>query len=132
MTSIPSSSFLIGRALKELTVSTIEMTSGNSLTTAISGGDVGHAAARGLIVDDRDRVVGAGRELLAKGGRIDGLAPLELEGPGGLAAAQGDVVPLVREGAVHAVQDLLFDDVADRALHDAPGAAGHRKTGSFV
>jgi hypothetical protein len=32
---MPSSSFLIGSALNELTVSTMEMTSGNSRTTAM-------------------------------------------------------------------------------------------------
>ena len=36
MTSIPSSSFGIGSALKLLTTSTMEMTSGNSRRTAIT------------------------------------------------------------------------------------------------
>jgi hypothetical protein len=38
MTSMPSSSFLIGSTLKELTVSTMEMTSGNSRSTAMMAG----------------------------------------------------------------------------------------------
>jgi hypothetical protein len=87
------------------------------------GGEVAHAAARGFVVDDRDGVVGAGREFLAHGLGIDGLAPFELERGGLLAAAQRDVVPLVGEGAVHAAQHFFLHDIPERALHRAERAA---------
>jgi hypothetical protein len=66
----------------------------------------------------------AGGEGLADGFRVDGLTPVELQGLGVLAAALGDVVPLVGEGAVHAVEDPLAADVAQGAFHHAPGRAG--------
>ncbi len=68
-------------------------------------------------MDEGDRVVSAGGQLAAHGFRVDRLAPLEFEGGGLLAAAERDVVPFVRKGAVHAAKHLFFDEIADRALH---------------
>ena len=77
-------------------------------------------------MNQRDRVVAAGGELAADCLGIHRLAPFELERGGLLAAAQRDIVPLVGERAVHAVEHLLFDDVADGAFHHAPRAAGRK------
>ena len=87
-------------------------------------GKIAHATARSLVVDEREGIVGTGGEFLADGLGIDGLTPFEFERGGLFAAAEGDVIPLVGEGAVHAVEHLLFDDVAEGALPHAPRAAG--------
>ena len=75
-------------------------------------------------MNNRDRVVVAGGEFVAHGLGIDGLAPVELEGSGGPAAALGDIEPLVGKGTVHAVEHLLFYDITQGTLHDAPRRTG--------
>ena len=70
-------------------------------------------------------------QTLVKRFGIDGLAPVELQFLGVLAAAQRDVVPLVGERAVGAVEDSLFANVSDCALHHAPGARGAQIYGVF-
>jgi hypothetical protein len=131
-TSMPSSSFLIGSTLKELTVSTIEMTSGNSRSTAMMAGRSLMRAGGGLVVDQGDGVVAAGGELAARAAGSTGWPHSALRAPGLLAAAEGDIEPLVGEGAVHAVEHLLLHDVAEGAFHHAPGAAGREVDGSLV
>ena len=86
-------------------------------------GDGREGAGGGLGVDEGDAVELAGGEGLADGFRVDGLAPVELQGFGVLAAALGDIVPLVGERAVHAVEHALAADVAEGAFHHAPGGA---------
>ena len=71
--------------------------------------------------DDVDVPLG---EALAEEFRGDRLAPLDLQLLGLVAAALGHIVPLVREGAGHAIEDLPFDKVTESTLHDAPGGAG--------
>ena len=56
--------------------------------------------------------------------RGDRLAPLDLQLVGLVPAALGHIIPLVREGACHAVEDLPLHEVAERSLHDSPGGAG--------
>ena len=80
-------------------------------------------------MNEGERVVSAGGEFAADGLGIDGLAPFELEGGGLFAATDRDVVPFVGERAVHANEHLLFDDVAEGTLHDAPRAAGGQVNG---
>jgi hypothetical protein len=58
----------------------------------------------------------------------NGLPPFDLQGNGVLSAALGDIKPLVREGATHAVENLArTDQVPDGALHHPPGGGGGKK-----
>ena len=88
-----------------------------------NGLDVAHRSGGGLVVDYRDGVVLAGGELFFERFGVDGLAPVEFQFSGVLAAPFGNVIPLVGKRAVAAVEHALFDDVADGALHHAPRGA---------
>ena len=80
-------------------------------------------------MDEGDAVELSGGEGLADGFRVDGLTPVKLKRLGVLAAALGDVVPLVGERPVHAVEYAFAADVTEGAFHDAPGRAGGKVDG---
>ena len=89
-----------------------------------------HAPGGGLVVDECHHVdVTLGETLLEELGG-DRVAPLDLKLLGLVAAALGDVVPLVGEGAGHAVEDLPLHEVAEGTFHHAPRGGGGDVDGS--
>ena len=78
-------------------------------------------------MDEGDGVELSGRELRIDRLGIDRLPPLHLERLGFLAAAPRHVEPFVGKRAAHAAEDALPDEIADRALHHAPGRGGGKK-----
>src|ERR1700722_268550 len=90
-------------------------------------GDLGeraHDAGGGFVMDERERIELAGGEFGVDLFGADGRTPFSLETFGLLAATGGDIEPLVRERAAHAVEDLFGHEIADGAFHDAPGGRG--------
>ena len=84
-------------------------------------------AAGGFVVNERDGVETALGELFAHLLRPDRLTPLDLQSLGLLAAALGDIEPLVGKRTAHAVQNFFGNQIADRAFHHAPGGGGGEK-----
>jgi hypothetical protein len=83
-----------------------------------------HDAGGGFVVDQSKCVELAGGEFGVDLFGANRRTPFDLESFGLFAAALGDIEPLVREGAAHAVENLLRDEVADGAFHHAPGGGG--------
>ena len=81
-----------------------------------------HDAGGSFVVDERERIELTGGELRVNLLGADGGAPRHLQAFGVLAAALGDIEPLVGERAAHAVQDFLGHEIADGAFHHAPRA----------
>ena len=95
------------------TVSTMNITSGNCFFSVGDFLDGIEHAGGGLVVNERQRVELARGELFRAPAPRDGLAPLDLQLLGLLAAALRNVIPLVRERAAAAVEHLLLHQVAD-------------------
>ena len=80
-----------------------------------------HAPSRCLVVNEgHDIDVTLGKTLTKELGS-DRIPPLDLKLLCLVTTALGDIIPLVGEGSSHAVQDLSFNEVAKRTLHDSPG-----------
>ena len=92
------------------------------------GERIGHSCG-GLVVDEGDGVEFAGGEFGIDVGGIDRGAPVVLQGFGVFAAAAGNVDPLVGESAGAAAEYFFGNEVAEAALHDAPGGRGGEEDG---
>ena len=82
-------------------------------------------------MDEGDGVEFAGFQLGLDGLGEDGLAPFDLEFFGLFAAFEGDVVPFVRKGPVHAGEDFFGNEIAEGTFHDSPSGGGAEENGLF-
>lgn len=83
--------------------------------------DRAHASGGSLVMNQGHHInvtlLQTGLELLGK----DRLTPLGLKLLSLVTATLGDIIPLVGEGSVHAVEHLALHEIAEGTLHHSPG-----------